>query len=522
MLIDDPDSNVKRQKEWLIVFICLLFGIALRFYNFDQKSLWMDEIHTLNDSRDNLGGQLKFYREYPTYLHPPLFFILTHLFSPFPQPERDLRIIPLIFGVLSVPMIYVLARSFSHAIASFCALSLTFMAYHIYFSQEGRSYSMVMFLGMVALYFFIQHLKTSEKKYLFLTAPIFALLFYTSYSAIPFILFSQMLWFYRLSDHDQKPSISSFFFLNGLLFLLLIPWLLLVLSNCKGQPLMPPQHTEDPGPLWDVVYKLLNDWTSNLPLIILSAMLLVLFPFFAKHKRQALILLTLSVLPILSVHLFCKYLGVTHFFNSRYFIAFLPLFLISIFLSLDSIELKLKRLRKFIHLKFFFATFLIISNLVILPLYYRSEKQDLRGLVNYLKGHLRDGDNIFVGTKANIPGIFHYLGIYPRDRHHTVSFSKDREKEIEHKIQVTGQPKTFSIYHSKNCCAQYTADGNRLWIIVDKWVANKYKKECPCVLKGYFDGSFASFNKFPTDASIYLFLWDPKSPEEKGIDLPIE
>jgi len=482
----------------------------------------MDEIHTFNDSRENFRGQLKFYQEYPTYLHPPLFFILTHLRFPFPKPERDLRIIPLVFGILAVPMIYILSRSFSHAIASFCALSLTFMAYHIYFSQEGRSYSMVLFLGMVALYFFIQHLKTSEKKYLFLTAPVFALLFYTSYSSIPFITFSQMLWFFQFRGQSQKSSLSSFFILNGLFFLLLMPWLLLVLSNYNGQPIMPPQHTEDPGPLWDVVYKLLNDWTSNLPLIIVSAILLALFPLFAKQKRQALILLTLSLLPIISVHLFCRSLGITHFFNSRYFIAFLPFFLISIFLSLDSIELKLKGLGKFIHLKFFFATFLIVSNLVILPLYYRSEKQDLRGLVNYLTGHLRDGDNIFVGTRANIPGIFHYLGIYPKDRHHTVSFSKDREKGIEHKIQVAGQHKTFHIYHSKHCCAQYTADGNRLWIIVDKWMVNQYRKGCPCVLKGYFDGSFANINKFPTDASIYLFLWDPKSPEEKGIDLPIE
>jgi len=41
-------------------------------------------------------------------------------------------------------------------------------------------------------------------------------------------------------------------------------------------------------------------------------------------------------------------------------------------------------------------------------------------------------------------------------------------------------------------------------------------------LKGYFDGSFLNLNRFPTDASMYLFLWDPKSPEERGIELPIE
>ncbi len=75
-------SYVKR-KEILVVIFCLLIGFALRFYTFDRKSLWIDEIHTFNDSRDDIRGQLNFYKENPSYLHPPLFFILTHQFYPF-------------------------------------------------------------------------------------------------------------------------------------------------------------------------------------------------------------------------------------------------------------------------------------------------------------------------------------------------------------------------------------------------------------------------------------------------------
>jgi hypothetical protein len=82
--------------------------------------------------------------------------------------------------------------------------------------------------------------------------------------------------------------------------------------------------------------------------------------------------------------------------------------------------------------------------------------------------------------------------------------------------------KIFTIYHSKMCCTQYVSDGNRLWIIAKKSAAKKITKDSPCVLKGYFDGSFLNFHRFPTDASMYLFLWDPQSPDEKGIDLPIE
>ncbi len=35
-----------KQKEILILILCILIGFALRFYIFDQKSLWIDEIHT--------------------------------------------------------------------------------------------------------------------------------------------------------------------------------------------------------------------------------------------------------------------------------------------------------------------------------------------------------------------------------------------------------------------------------------------------------------------------------------------
>ncbi len=227
----------------LSCIFCLLIGFALRFYTFDQKSLWIDEIYTFNDSRDDLRGQIKFYKENPSYLHPPLFFILTHQFYPFTKPERDLRIIPLIFGTLSIPMIYLLARQFSPLIALPCALSLAFMTYHISLSQDGRSYSLLMFLGMTGLYFFMKHLKTSKRGYLLLTALFFSVLFYTSYSSIPFIILTQILWFYRPNEEDKRPTLSSFFVSNGLILLFCLPWMLFLALNYRGQVLLHPYES---------------------------------------------------------------------------------------------------------------------------------------------------------------------------------------------------------------------------------------------------------------------------------------
>jgi hypothetical protein len=522
MGINLPISNRIKQKEVLIVFLCLLVGFVLRFYTFDKKSLWWDEIYTFNDSRDNIRGQLNFYKENPTYLHPPLFFILTHSFYPFTKPERDLRIIPLIFGTLSILMIYLLSKLFSPHIALPCTLSLTFMAYHISLSQDGRSYSLLMFIGMAGLYFFVKHLKTSKRRYLLLVAFFFASLFYTSYISIPFIALSQILWFYKENEMNEKPHLSSFLILNSLILLLCIPWILFVALNYKGQPLMDPHHTEDPGSLWSIMYWILNDWVPYAPLVVTSLILLILFPFFSKFRKNALVLLGVFVLPAGGLYLFCKLLNITHFFTSRYFINFLPLFFITIYLSLNAMEVRFEGLKRFMRLRLLFVILFVASNSVILPLYYRCQKQDLKGLSIYLKAHLRQGDKIFDGDRIYTPGILHYFGVYPEGRHYTATFSKDTEKGIEYRKTFSYRNEIYTIYHSNTCCTQYIEDGSRLWIVIGKQSVKKVKGNSLFVPKGYFDGSFLNLSKFPTDASIYLFLLDPLSPNEKGIDMPIE
>ena len=220
-------SNSKR-KEILILIFCLLLGFGLRFYTFDQKSLWLDEVYTFNDSRYNFKDQLSYYEENPVYHHPPLFFILTHLFYPPTKPERDLRIIPLIFGTLSIPLIYFLARLFCANIALPCAISLTFMAYHISLSQEGRSYALLMFLGMAGLYFLVKHIKTSNRRYLLPAALSFAISLHTSYSSIPFAILSEVFWFYHDDEKGRKYRFISFLIFNGLILLLCLPWALFV------------------------------------------------------------------------------------------------------------------------------------------------------------------------------------------------------------------------------------------------------------------------------------------------------
>ena len=287
---------------------------------------------------------------------------------------------------------------------------------------------------------------------------------------------------------------------------------------------MPPFQEKLIRSFWEVLYWMLHDWTIHLPLMIISIILLALLLIWSTFKRNAGALLVMIFLPVTGTYLLCHFLKINHFISSRYFINFLPIFLISLFLSLANIEFKFRRLKSFISLHLLFSIFFIASNLVILPFYYQSDKMNLRGLVNYLRGELKEGDKIFDTAKGMglMPGILHYFGTIPTGHDYVYAVNVISKTETEFTKSFTYQNKQFSIYSASSCCSQYVEDGSRLWIIADKLAAKKLKNIPAFILKGFFDGSFLNLDQFPYDASLYLFLIDPKSPDEKGIDLPIE
>jgi hypothetical protein len=310
--------------------------------------------------------------------------------------------------------------------------------------------------------------------------------------------------------------------LNGLLLLLCTPWITFLASHYNGQPVYDLRNSEALFSFFGILYGIFHDWLPYAPLMITSMILLILLPFFSKNKRNALVLLSVFLLPIGGLYLYCLLLNITHFITSKYFILFLPLFFIAIFLSLDAIEVNFEILKKGASLKFLFVILLVASNLVMLPLYYRSEKQDYRGLVNYLKGHVQDGDKIHVGNLMYIGVMLHYFGVYPEKRHYGYPTRRVSQNEFEYGITLIHRDIKLFITYSKSYWHKYLKDGSRVWIVADKTNAKVIRENIPCPLKGYFDGSFLNMSRFPMDASIYLFLWDPQSPNERGIDMPID
>lgn len=130
-----------------------LLGAVLRFYHLDYSSLWHDEICTALRVR---GGPLAMLRGLTPFPVPPLYYLLmwcwTRLFG---DGEFWLRLPSLLASVISIPLIYLLARRFFNPRAGlWAAFLLSISPYSITYAQEAKMYSLVWMLGLLSFLYF--------------------------------------------------------------------------------------------------------------------------------------------------------------------------------------------------------------------------------------------------------------------------------------------------------------------------------------------------------------------------------
>ncbi len=175
-----------------VILVILALGLLLRLIKLDQ-SFWLDEASQAQLSSQSLtriwsgrGGDF----------HPPLFYVLAHFWLKLGTSETWLRLLPVSFGVANIYLIYLFTNTlFPHTVFNIKKLKLEIGAvaafllavnpFHVYYSQEFRSYSLLALLGTLSMYLFF------KKKYLW-AAVVNAALLYTHYSSI-FLLATQFI-----------------------------------------------------------------------------------------------------------------------------------------------------------------------------------------------------------------------------------------------------------------------------------------------------------------------------------------
>src|SRR4051812_32217712 len=138
-------EHQKREKAPAIILSGLiLLAVALRFWRLGQFNFEATEMFTL---RDSLTPQFDNWR--------PLQYLLNYyLIRPLtPLDELGLRLLPAVFGVLAIPVLYLVARRLIGTWAALLsALLLVFSPLHVYQSQFARYWSLVFLLSAVYPY----------------------------------------------------------------------------------------------------------------------------------------------------------------------------------------------------------------------------------------------------------------------------------------------------------------------------------------------------------------------------------
>jgi mannosyltransferase len=135
-----------------------LAGALLRFTTLDVQSYWLDEVATVNILRHGFGDVFSAVSSGEST--PPLYYVVAWLWSKvFGTGEFGLRSLSALFGTLTIPLAYVLGRQLVGERTGVVAAALcAFNPLLVWYSQEGRSYALLVLLTGLSLLAFLRAL----------------------------------------------------------------------------------------------------------------------------------------------------------------------------------------------------------------------------------------------------------------------------------------------------------------------------------------------------------------------------
>jgi mannosyltransferase len=141
----------------LALILCL--ALALRLINLNSD-LWIDEIATLTEQGRASFGEIL--ATYGSQNHHFLYSLLAKVsLGVFGESAAALRLPAVLFGVGSVGALYLLARAVSDRLDAILSAALLTVSYHhVWFSQNARGYSAVLFGSLLGTWIFLRALKS--------------------------------------------------------------------------------------------------------------------------------------------------------------------------------------------------------------------------------------------------------------------------------------------------------------------------------------------------------------------------
>ncbi|MCP4361313.1 MAG: hypothetical protein GY796_25165, partial [Chloroflexi bacterium] len=249
-------SKYSRPDAVLLIPIILL-GFALRLYKLGAQSLWYDETVSAF-----LAGQpvTDIIAHTARDIHPPGYYLLLHVWQiPTGSSEFALAFFSLIFGVLLIPLIFLLARHLiNRQVAYWAAWLVAVSPFNIWYSQEVRMYTLGAALGVIAAYCALRALQSRTAHWFWLGYLLAAAigLYTLYYFAFLLIAINAIFLFFVLYPKINRSALEPLLVTNILLLLAYLPWLPTAWRQATNPP-VPPWRS--PPALWPVV---VESWSA--------------------------------------------------------------------------------------------------------------------------------------------------------------------------------------------------------------------------------------------------------------------
>lgn len=244
-------------RVWIGVILIVLLAFFLRIYriesvppalNWDEVSIGYNAYSIMQTGRDEWGEWMPLhFKSYGEYKLPGQIYASIPGIAIFGLNEFGVRITPVVYGSLTILIVFLLAQSLfgSNKIGLLSALFVAVSPWHIQLTRGSFESSFALFWVLLGLWFWIEG--TVKLRWLwFATVFCFVLAIYTYNSERGFIplLILGLMWIYRKTILDSK----KVFFGAGLLFVvLLVPLAPFILSGEGGARYKLVSVTDDPG-----------------------------------------------------------------------------------------------------------------------------------------------------------------------------------------------------------------------------------------------------------------------------------
>ena len=165
--VPKPTVPARKTTNTTAVLLLLLLTLAaawLRLSHLGNKSLWLDEGATVALARAS-WRHFAWVWWYGEANLQTVYFLLMRAWIHGGLSETWLRLPSALFGIASVPLMYVVARRLVSAGAALASAALlAFSPAHVYYSQEARSYSLTIFVVLLASYFFVRAVEEGQRR----------------------------------------------------------------------------------------------------------------------------------------------------------------------------------------------------------------------------------------------------------------------------------------------------------------------------------------------------------------------